>query len=117
MFAPCRRCGSKWRRWACRIWSVILKRRCRCWVGGGGGVRGGAGRRGGGGGAEKVQWRGRREPLGIRAIEVDGGVAAPLNPPLSARGSVAMGWDELKKLQMAGGDLGQDCFMRNTEAG
>jgi hypothetical protein len=36
-----------------------------------------------------------REPLGIRVIEVEAGVAAPLNPPASPRGSIKLAWEEL----------------------
>jgi hypothetical protein len=37
----------------------------------------------------------KREPLGIRAIEVEAGVRVAGNPPPSLRGSLKMGWDEV----------------------
>ncbi|MCL2646219.1 MAG: PDZ domain-containing protein, partial [Phycisphaerales bacterium] len=58
------------------------------------------------------------EPLGVRAIEVQAGIAAPLNPPNSAPGSIKLAWKELRDLQNAGGgggDLGRDVFFRNFE--
>jgi membrane-associated protease RseP (regulator of RpoE activity) len=57
-----------------------------------------------------------REPLGIRAIEVEAALPAPLNPPISPRGSFVMTWDQLRNAQNAGGDLGQETFLRNTQA-
>jgi len=40
-----------------------------------------------------------REPLGIRAIEVEAGVAAALNPPAGLRGSFAMEWEKLPAVE------------------
>jgi hypothetical protein len=65
--------------------------------------------------AETVMLQVPREPLGIRAIEVEAALPAPLNPPISPRGFLVMAWDQLRNLQNAGGDLGQDVFLRNVE--
>jgi hypothetical protein len=57
-----------------------------------------------------------REPLGIRAIEVEAGVAAALNPPANPRGSIKLAWDDLRQLQNAGGDLGQVGWFRTYDS-
>jgi len=48
------------------------------------------------------------EPLGVRVIEVQAGIASPLNPPTSEPGSITLAWRELR-------DLGRDVFLRNVE--
>ncbi|MGN6369267.1 MAG: PDZ domain-containing protein [Phycisphaerae bacterium] len=53
-----------------------------------------------------------RTPLGIRAIEVEAGVPAPLNPPPSPRGSLALAWNDLAHLRTA--DTPPD-FYRTTD--
>ena len=40
-----------------------------------------------------------RAPLGIRAIEVEAGAPANLNPPPSLRGSIVLAWADLAKMQ------------------
>jgi hypothetical protein len=57
-----------------------------------------------------------REPLGIRAIEVEAGVPAKLNPPPSQRGTITMAWDDLRR-QHGGGDTGTSSYFRTREAG
>ncbi|MCL2640518.1 MAG: PDZ domain-containing protein [Phycisphaerales bacterium] len=50
------------------------------------------------------------EPLGVRVLEVQAGIASPLNPPNSEPGSITLAWRE-----RGGGELNRDVFLRNVE--
>ncbi len=55
-------------------------------------------------GAEDITLQMPREPLGIRAVEVEAGVPGPRNPPSNARGTLNLDWNQV--LQVLAADNG-----------